>query len=177
MKKSTLIYKLDKGIIYSRKDRKSGGLRRSPFYVLTENDIRRIKLEIKAIEADESKFVFNTGLQTGYSDETEYINICGDVMPDKSSIHPRDKLSERAVLAHEYYGHYTFSPSEFEPGDWRDEFRASYMAALNTPNLTDDDRRLLILDAYERAKDNGIILKYCKKAKEIIYGYSENNGQ
>jgi len=80
-------------------------------------------------------------------------------------------MSIRAVLAHEYYGHFQFAPSSFEPGDWRDEFRASYVAALKTPNLSDDDRRYLMLDAYERAKEGGKTLQYNKKARKIIYGY------
>jgi hypothetical protein len=152
-------------------NREAGGLRKSPFYTLTENDIARLKGEIKAINADSDVFIFNAGLQTGYSDETGYINIRGDVIPDKSSTHPRDMMSERAVLAHEYYGHYKYAPSSFPPSDWRDEFRASYMAAINTPNLSDDDRRYLMLDAYERAKESGMIFDYSKKAREIIYGY------
>jgi len=151
--------------------REAGGLRRSPFYTLTEHDILHLKDEIKAIGADSRVFLFNTGLQTGYIDDTGFINVRGDVMPDKTSVHPRDMMSERAVLAHEYYGHFMYSPSAFEPGDWRDEFRASYMAAIKSPNLSNDDRRLLMLDAYERAKESGIILHYSKKARAIIYGY------
>ena len=151
-------------------NREAGGLRRSPFNILTDSDIECLKSEIKAIDAEERVFLFNTGLQTGYSDETGYINIRGDVMPDQYSTHPRDIMSERAVLAHEYYGHYIHSPSIYDPGDWRDEFRASYIAAINTPNLSENDRRLLMLDAYERAKEGGRILEYGKKAREIIYG-------
>ncbi len=75
------------------------------------------------------------------------------------------------MLAHEYYGHYEFAPSQFAVGDWRDEMRASYIAAIKAPNLSDDDRRLLMLDAYERAKEGGRIFDYSKKAREIIYGY------
>jgi len=79
-------------------------------------------------------------------------------------------MSERAVLAHEYYGHYDFAPSIFEATDWRDEFRASYIAAIKTPDLSDNDRRYLVLDAYERAKEAGRFYEYSKKAREIIYG-------
>ena len=97
--------------------------------------------------------------------------IYGDVFPENTSIHPRDMMSERAVLGHEYYGHYMFAPSRFDAGDWRDEFRASYISSIKTPQLTDDDRRYLMLDAYERAKEDGYILDYSKKARRIIYGY------
>lgn len=80
-------------------------------------------------------------------------------------------MSERAVLAHEYYGHFKFYPSAFRPNDWRDEMRASYIAALKAPNLSDEDRAYLIIDAYERAKEAGHYFDYSKKAREITYGY------
>jgi hypothetical protein len=64
-----------------------------------------------------------------------------------------------------------FAPSRFDVGDWRDEFRASYISAIKTPNLSNDDRRYLMLDAYERAKEGGRILNYSERAREIIYGY------
>ena len=79
----------------------------------------------------------------------------------------------RCVLAHEYFGHYENHPSAFRVSDWRDEFRASYSAALNTPNLNDDERRMLMLDAYDRAKEAGVPVKYNKIARRIIYGYDE----
>ena len=151
-------------------NRSASGLRRSPYIELTAEDIVFLKDEIKAIGADESVFKFNEGNRTGFSDRTGTINIRGDVSPDLNSTHPRDCMSERAVMAHEYYGHYEFAPSGFEATDWRDEFRASYIAAIKTPNLTDNDRRYLMLDAYERAKEAGQFYEYSKKAREIIYG-------
>jgi hypothetical protein len=131
-----------------------------------------LKNEIRAIEADESVFRFNEGDRTGFSDRTGYINVRGDIFPDKNSTHPRDMMSERAALAHEYYGHYNFAPSKFYVGDWRDEMRASYIAAIKAPNLSNHDRAYLMLDAYERAKNAGHYFEYSKKAREIIYGDS-----
>jgi len=152
-------------------NRSAGGLRRSPFVRLGDKDIEHLLNEIDTIGAEREVFLFNIGFQTGYSDETGFINIRGDIFPEKTSIHPKDMMSERAVLGHEYYGHYMFAPSRFEAGDWRDEFRASYISSIKTPYLTNDDRRYLMLDAYERAKEGGHILEYSKKAREIIYGY------
>ena len=152
-------------------DRKARGLRRSPFNTLSALEIKHLKNEIKIIEADKNVFVFNKGAKTGYSDKFRKIRIRGDIFADKNSIHPRDLMSERAVLAHEYYGHYKYAPSKFEPGDWRDEFRASYMAAKNTPNLTGNDRRYLILDALERAKEAGVTITYNNFIRGILYGY------
>ena len=118
-------------------------------HILTEQEIDSIKADAEAIEVPVSLLRFNQGTQTGF----------------------RDRMSEQAVLAHEYYGHYKHHPSEYNAGDWRDEFRASYAAAIETPNLSDEDRALLMIDAYDRAKEAGIILEYDEKARKIIYGY------
>jgi hypothetical protein len=151
-------------------DRSASGFRQSPHNTLSSEDIDSLKQDIDAIGADPSAFRFNEGRQTGFSDRDGMINVRGDVFPDAASTHPRDKLSARAVLAHEYYGHYNFSPSSFEATDWRDEMRASYVAALKAPNLTDEDRKYLMLDAYERAREAGHCVDYSKKARELIYG-------
>ncbi|MCL2053898.1 MAG: hypothetical protein FWG90_05585 [Oscillospiraceae bacterium] len=154
------------------KKRDVSGYRQTPHYWLTDEDIRHLKDEIKAIEAVQDVFRFNFGNRTAFDDLRGLINVKGDVIPDKTSTHPRDLMSERAVLAHEYYGHYKFFPSKFDYGDWRDEMRASYIAAIKTPNLSEKDRAYLMLDAYERAKEAGHFFEYSKKAREIIYGYS-----
>ena len=62
-------------------------------------------------------------------------------------------------------------PSEYEPNDWRDEYRASYRAAFDTPNLTDHERALLIIDAYDRAREAGEPLEYSEEARRILFGY------
>ena len=151
-------------------DRTASGYRRSPRYILSEDDIINLVSDVEIIGAEKSAFRFNHGDRTGFSDREGLINIRGDVFPDLDSIHPRDLMSARAVLAHEYYGHYKFSPSQFVVGDWRDEMRASYIAAIKTPGLSNEDRRLLMLDAYERAREAGRFFQYSKKAMDIIYG-------
>ena len=86
-------------------------------------------------------------------------------------------MSSRAVLAHEYYGHkvafdkYGYLDSFPVAGSWNDEFRASYNAALNTPNLSDFDRMYLMSDALERAKEAGVNIKITDVIRRIIYGY------
>ncbi len=148
----------------------ANGLRRSPFYRLSEEEIETLKEDIRAIGADESVFVFNMGFSTGYKDEQDIIYVCGNVLPDFNSEHPRDLMSSRAVLAHEYYGHRAYRGTKLNPGAWNDEFRASYMAAKNTPNLSDEDRRYLILDALERAKESGVTIKYNEFIRRTLYG-------
>ena len=80
-------------------------------------------------------------------------------------------MSERAVLAHEYYGHRTNRDSFLKPGAWNDEFRASYFAARDCPNLSDEDRRYLVLDAVERAKEAGVAINYNDFMRRVVYGY------
>jgi len=93
-----------------------------------------------------------------------------DVLPDPYSIHPRDKMSVRAVLAHEYYGHRRYRGTSIRKGSWNDEFRASYMAAKITPGLSDEDRMYLMLDAIQRAQDSGVTIKYNSFMRRILYG-------
>lgn len=152
-------------------DRSASGYRNDPLGELTAEDICFLIAEINEIAADASVFRFNEGEKTGFSDRLGLINVRGDVFPDNGSLHPRDRMSARAVLAHEYYGHYEFAPSKYEVGDWRDEMRASYVAAIKAPHLSNGDRKYLLLDAYERAKEAGHYFKYSAKARQIIYGY------
>ena len=77
------------------------------------------------------RFRFNEGNQTGFLDSEGIINVRGDVLPDLYSNHPRDLMSPRAVLAHEYYGHKhfddVFGVRNPLPGSWNDEFRPVIM--------------------------------------------------
>ena len=162
------------------------GNRRSPVYVLTDSDIDYIKNEIKAIGADEKLFVFNSEITRGtcFLPSDGKIHIKGNIFPDLNSDHPRDRMSVRAVLAHEYYGHrpyrsqYLKEDSDTSPDAlnrimaraWADEFRASYMAAKNAPNLSDEDRMLLIRDSICRAEEAGVTIKYNSFMRRVLYG-------
>ena len=148
----------------------ANGGRKSPFYTLTDSEIDSLKADINAIGADESVFKFNVGSTTYYDDEYDVIFVKGNVLPDLNSKHPRDLMSSRAVLAHEYYGHRAHRGTKLKPTSWNDEFRASYAAAKNTPNLSDEDRRYLILDALERAKESGISIKYNDYIRRMLNG-------
>lgn len=152
----------------------SNGQRRSPLNILTVDEIDQVLEQAKTIDIPTDVLLFNQGRQTGFSDLREKIYIRGDIFPDMDSTNLRDRLNVRSVLAHEYYGHYKNNPSKFAVGDWRDEFRASYCAALNTPNLNDEERRMLMLDAFDRAKEAGIPVNYNKEARRLIYGYDED---
>ena len=155
--------------------RNINGQRTSQYRILTSEEIESLKADIEALGADLSVFRFNEGFQTGYSDRTGLIYIRGDVLPDLYSTHPRDLMSQRAVLAHEYYGHKYFGElfGDNNPpiGAWNDEFRASYSAALKAPNLTDMDRMYLMADALERAKEAGVNIKITDIIRRVLYGY------
>lgn len=152
----------------------ANGLRKPPTYVLSDKEIESLKTDIEAIGADENIFKFNAGRQTAYDEVLDEIRVRGDVLPDTNSLHPRDLMSSRAVLAHEYYGHRAYRGTKLTKGSWNDEFRASYMAAKNTPNLTDEDRRYLVLDALERAKESGVSIRNNDFIRRILYGDKNN---
>lgn len=163
----------------------AAGNRRSPFYKLTETDIEFVKNEISVIDGNVNEFVFNSDVTRGtcFLASDGKVHIRGNIFPDEYSTHPRDKMSVRAVLAHEYYGHRPYrlqyikedndsSPDALEKimsRAWADEFRASYMAAKNAPNLSPEDRLLLIQDALSRAEDAGVSIKYNDFIRRVLY--------
>lgn len=151
---------------------------------LTEEEIAFLRKEIREIQADESIFVFNDEnhikKSTCYDVKNDKIYITRNVYPDTKSfsLHPRDQMSPRAVLGHEYYGHkpqrerYLKEASgEIEAiPTWQDEAFASINAAFHTPNLDDKDRVLLLNDAAMRAQEAGQFFEFTDEMKEIIYG-------
>ena len=151
----------------------ANGLRNSRYHILTDDEIETIKKDIRDIQADIHVFKFNKGQRTSYSDAFDEVRVRGDVLPNLNSTHPRDLMSARAVLAHEYYGHrpYRNAVNPLPYGCWNDEFRASYMAAKNAPGLSDDDRKYLILDALERAKSAGVSIVNNSLIRRVLYGY------
>lgn len=149
----------------------ASGNRRSIHNDLTDKEKKHLLSEIDAIKADRSVFVFRDGVATSYSDEFDIITVSSNVFPSNDgSLHPRDLMSERATLAHEYYGHRANRGTNLPLGAWNDEFRASYMAAKNCPNLSDEDRRYLILDALSRASEAGVTIKNNKFIRGVLYG-------
>lgn len=138
---------------------------------LTEDEIRFVESEAEALQIPLNVLRFNQGAKTGFLDAEEVIHIRGDIFPDLSSRDNNDLLSVRCTLAHEYYGHFKAHPTTIPVGNWRDEFRASYRAALDTPNLTDEERRMLMIDAFDRPRVAGVPVKMNDIAKRMIYGY------
>jgi len=150
----------------------ASGLRKPSLTLLSEDEIAFIKLEIAAIDADESLFLFDSYGNTGYLDELGYIRVGRNVFPDfdSDSTHPTDLMSERAVLAHEYYGHYKHKGTKLSKGSWNNEFRASYDAAKYSPGISDADRCFLIMDAMDRARTAGVAIKPNQFMKEVLFG-------
>lgn len=150
----------------------ASGMRKSAKIQLSDEDKKHLLSEIDSIQADRNVFVFRDGFGSGYSDERDKVFVSSNIFPSNDgSTHPRDLMSERAALAHEYYGHRANRGTTLSKGSWNDEFRASYMAAKNCPNLSDEDKYYLILDALERAKEQGVSIKYNDFIRGILYGY------
>lgn len=157
---------------------------------LTDEEIEFVKNEIRAIGADESVFVFNheahINSSTCYNIQEDKVYVTKNVFPDMKygSTHPRDLMSVRAVLAHEYYGHRVHREeylSDLKKGPdfhatplWQDECRASIDAARNTPNLTRQDKSNLIMDAIYRAQEYEHYIEMDDFMKEVVYGYTNN---
>lgn len=149
----------------------AGGNRRGKNYRLTETDKEEVRQAIAEIGADPERFRFVDHWQTYYHDKSDVIFVGGNVMPDLTSTLASDRMSVRAVLAHEYYGHRAFRGTKAEPNSWNDEFRASYTAALTAPGLTDQDRADLINDAMAKAENANVPIQPNKTMRRLLYGY------
>ena len=77
-------------------------LRKPPTTKLLDEEIESIKNDAKDIGIDVNLLRFNEGGRTGFSDEEGVIFIRGDIIPDETSITARDRMSQKAVLSHEY---------------------------------------------------------------------------
>lgn len=148
---------------------------RQPLRNLTDAEVQIIKKEIKRIEADESVFVIDTvkPRKTLYDEVSDKVYVGSNVFPDlENPSDMTDKLSVACVLAHEYYGHRSMRDEYLKEDEDTsmtslDEFKASFLAYKNTPNLTDEEREMLLYQAYETAK-NGNLENEIKICQEII---------
>jgi hypothetical protein len=151
-------------------ERGAGGLRRPALNTLEPAEIAHLQEEFASLGGDPAILRFNRGAQTGFVDQTDHINVRGDVNPIEGAHHPRSAMSSKAVLGHEL-GHRAHRGTKLPIGAWNDEFRASYWAAKTLPNLSDEDRIYLILDAMERAREAGVSFKPNALMRKILYGY------
>ena len=157
---------------------------RMPVYNLVEGaDRNYVEAEAKSIGIDPNYLRFNEpGKGTSYDPVDDVVDIKGDIFPRLTVAHPRAKMSVRAVLAHEFYGHrpnraqYIWELENnvpFNSSEWEDEFRASYNASKAEIDLCADDRAYLRDDAITRAEekqvygDLGSLLKGLEKYEKI----------
>ena len=126
--------------------------RQSADDILDTKQIDFVKKEFETIGGDTKILRFNEGNYTGYLDKKDVINIRGDIFPNTLSNHPNSMMSVRAALAHEL-GHRNFRGTSVIPGSWNDEFRASYWASKNVPNLSLEDKYMLVSDAVQRIRE------------------------
>ena len=140
-----------------------------------DEEVDIIYKEIKRINADPSVFSIdrNGRAKTAYREVSDIIVVGSNVFPDLDNpINMTDKLSVACVLAHEYYGHRSMRDEYLKEevdttNSSLDEFKASFLAYKNTPNLTEEEREMLLYQAYETAK-NGKLENEIKICQEII---------
>ena len=158
------------GLLLKEIERNAGGLRRPALDAIEPTEMERLKKEFADLGGDPAMLRFNRGDQTGYLDDDNIIMVRGDVNPVEDSLHPRSAMSSKATLGHEL-GHSTYRGTKLPVGAWNDEFRASYWAAKNLANLSDQDRIHLVLDAMERAKEAGVTISVNAFMRKVLYGY------
>ena len=84
-----------------------------------------------------------------------------DVYPSKDKLAPANcRISNKGALAHEIIGHREAFLEGWQQSDCvLDEIQASIRAARFAPDLTDEERYVLLKDAEERAENAGYELK------------------
>ena len=147
----------------------ANGPRRGRLTNVSEAEQREIEKYANDLNIPRDILSFNTGPCTSFDDESGLIHIRGDIFPSAFAENPNSILSAKCALAHEYYGH-NLHHSRFNAGDWRDEFQASYRAALDSPGLTQEERSMLMLDAFDRARNAGKSVQLNSVARRLLYG-------
>lgn len=147
----------------------ANGPRRGRLTNVSELEQQQIYTYADELKIPQEILSFNTGSCTSFDDDTGLIHIRGDIFPSDFAENPDSILSAKCALAHEYYGHYLHH-EKFDPGDWRDEFQASYRAALDTPGLSGTECSMLMLDAFERAQAAGVSVELNAIARRLLYG-------
>ena len=156
----------------------SPGHRMPAYEEVTGENKEYVIQEAQAIGIPPERLRFNSpnAAGTSYSPLDDMIDVKGDVFPRLTEDHPRAKMSVRAALAHEEYGHRPNREQylwELRNGvlsdaqDWQDEFRASYKASIMGINLSDEDRAYLYSDAKTRAEDKQEFGRMDKLLKEL----------
>lgn len=148
----------------------ANGARGSNRRTLTGSEVKKVKAAANELSIPTELLTFDSR-PTGYSRVSKKVNVGGDVFPDEGSTYNRDRLSVEAVLTHEYYGRAAFPDSSCPIGSWADEFRANYRAALNAPELSDEERASFMVDTYQRASEVGVKVSYTKSYRKLVYGY------
>ena len=105
------------------------------------------------------------------------VYVGSNVLPDNDNPdNMTDVLTVACVLAHEYYGHRSMRDkyiNETEDSSMTslDEFNVSFLAYKNAPNLTEEERMMLLEHAYEIAKDGNLTkeIEICKDIKKNFY--------
>lgn len=159
-------------------EREMLGLRAPAYNRITREQRRFIQQEFLAIGGNNLRQLkFNKGAFTGYRDSDGSILVRGNVYPMEGSAHPRSRMSVRAALAHEL-GHHNYQGTTLEENSPQDEFRASYWAAVNVPNLSAEERADLMYEALLQAEAMNRKIKPTWLMRKILRGeYEYGNRQ
>jgi len=141
--------------------REISGQRRPISTPISNTQETQLRQEFAEVGGKPEDFIVNQSKGTHYDEVADKVNVGGNVFPNEYSDHPRSAMSSKAALAHEL-GHQAYRGTKMEPGDWRDEFRASYHAARHAPSLSDTERADLVQDAISRAQEAGAPIRPLK---------------
>lgn len=137
---------------------------------LTEKQIEECCTYAESLGMPREKMAYSDSYWTSYSPEFDLLLIGTDAYPGIGATSANGRLSYRSAIAHEIVGHREASfrgRTHFPKGDFRDEAQASIRAARFAPDLTNEDRYLLIKDALDRIHHQGYKLRDVKHLLDI----------
>lgn len=155
------------------------GLRTLSENELDESEIAEVIKAAESVEIPAEYFVFNDeksllGVEgTCYHREDDKIYVTRDVFPDQNelSLHPRNLLSVKSILAIEYYGrrkNCLDNPSASY--DWRAKVECVTDVSRFAPGLTQYEKMMLIQYVGCIAEEHGYSVINDEYDKSILYG-------
>ncbi len=119
---------------------------------IVESEQMRLRRIASELGEDLSILHFNQGRMTAYIDRNQ-INVVGNIYPRGGALDPLSRMSERAVLAHEF-AHRRFDVKTglsgtnlLNPNSLLDEYRTNVWAAMHYKSKLSPQERLDLLEA------------------------------
>ncbi len=132
---------------------------------LTQKQLDDVFSYADTLGIKKEKIRYGEHYNTSYGANFDMLYVGTDVYPSKNNISKANsRVTYKGSIAHEIIGHREAAiKGKTQQDDLFEEIQASIRAARFAPELTSTERIILLRDAGERAKNNGLTLKELKQ--------------